>query len=115
VCTPSNETAYLHDPPLPLDSGIDSGRRALAAISVRAYVGPGKAPFENSLQGTSVYKPAAGHYDSGECFIVIFGCSPSVEGVGSLGGAWRIPPSEPFYSEAMALREYIRRAASNLA
>jgi hypothetical protein len=42
VCTPSNATAYLHDPPLPLDSGIDSGRRTLAAISVRAYAGPGK-------------------------------------------------------------------------
>jgi hypothetical protein len=83
VCTPSNATAYLHDPPLPLDSGIDSGRRTLAAISVRAYAGPGKAPFENPLQGTSVYKPAAGHYNSGKCFIVIFGCSPSVEGVGS--------------------------------
>jgi hypothetical protein len=115
VCAPSNATAYLNDPPLPLDSGIDSGRRALAAISVRAYAGPGKAPFENPLQGTSVYKPAGGHYNSGKCFIVIFGCSPSVEGVGSLGGAWRIPPSELFYSEAMGLHESICRTASNLA
>jgi hypothetical protein len=104
VCTPSNATAYLHDPPLPLDSGIDSGRRTLAAIAVRAYAGPGKAPFENPLQGTSVYKPAAGHYNSGKCFIVIFGYSPSMEGVGSQGSAWHIPPSKLFYSEAMALR-----------
>jgi hypothetical protein len=35
---------------------------------------------------TSVYKPAAGHYSS-KCFIVIFGYSPWVEGVGSKGGA----------------------------
>jgi hypothetical protein len=39
--------------------------------------------FEKPLLGSSVYKPAAGHYYSGKCFIVIFGYSPSVEGVGS--------------------------------
>ena len=60
-----------------------------------------------------VSKPAR-HYNSGKCFIVIYGYSPSVEGVGSLGGDGVSSP-ELFYSEAMALREYIRRAAPNLA
>jgi hypothetical protein len=34
--------------------------------------------------------------DSRLRFLVIYGYSPSVEGVGSLGGAWCILPSEPF-------------------
>jgi hypothetical protein len=47
---------------------------------VRVYARLWKRPSEKLLQGTLVYKPAAGHYNSGKCFIVIFGYSPSVEG-----------------------------------
>jgi hypothetical protein len=69
--------------PLALDSRIDSERRALATPLVRVYARLWKRPSEKPLQGTSVFKPAAGHCNSGKCFIVIFGYSPSVEGVGS--------------------------------
>jgi hypothetical protein len=63
--------------PLALDSRIDSERRALATLLVQFYARLLKRPSEETLQGTSVYKPAAGHYNSGKCFIVIFGYSPS--------------------------------------
>jgi hypothetical protein len=39
--------------------------------------------FRETPSSTLVYKPAAGHYCSSKCFVVIFGYSPSVEGVGS--------------------------------
>jgi hypothetical protein len=87
-----------------LDSRIDSERRALTTLLVRVYARLWKRTCEKPLQGTLVYQPAAGHYNSGKCFIVIFGYSPSMEGVGSQGSAWHIPPSKLFYSEAMALR-----------
>jgi hypothetical protein len=69
--------------PLALDSRIDSERRALAFP-----IGPGlrttvETDFRETPSSTLVYKPAAGHYNSGKCFIVIFGYSPSVKGVGS--------------------------------
>jgi hypothetical protein len=72
-----------------------------------------KRAFRETPSSTSVYKPAAAHYNCGKSFIVIYGYSPSVEGVGSQVGVWRIPPLEPFYSEAMVLRECFRRAASS--
>ena len=105
-CARTKESAFatLAPYPLVLDSRIDSERCALATPLVRVYARLWKRPSEEPLLGTLVYKPAAGHYNSGKCFIVIFGYSPSMEGVGSQGSAWHIPPSKLFYSEAMALR-----------
>jgi len=64
-------------------SRIDSGRRVLAAILVRICSGPWIEPSKKPLLDTSVHKPAARHYNCAKCFIVIFGYSPSVDGVGS--------------------------------
>ena len=69
--------------PYPRKSRIDSEKRALAATLVRAYAGSWKRPTEKPFLGTSVHKPAARHYNCGKCFVVIFGHSRSVEGVGS--------------------------------
>jgi hypothetical protein len=81
----ANETRLLtrQDSPLPLDSRIDSERRALATRLVRFYAQLLKRPSEKPFLGTLVYKPAAGHYNSVKCFIVIYGYCPSVDGVGS--------------------------------
>jgi hypothetical protein len=55
VCTPSNTTAYLRDPPPPpLDSRIDCERRALAIPMVRFYARLLKRPSEKPLQCTLV-------------------------------------------------------------
>ena len=70
-------------PYYPRNSRIDSEKRALAATLVRVYAGLWKRPTEKPLLGTSVFEPTAGHYCSSQCFVVIFGYSPSVEGVGS--------------------------------
>ncbi len=69
--------------PYPRKSRIDSEKRALSASLVRVYAGLWKRPTEKPLLGTSVFEPTAGHYCSSKCFVVIFGYSPSVEGVGS--------------------------------
>ena len=58
------------------NSRIGSRRHALAAFSVQVCEGPQKRPSEKTLQGTSEYKPAAGHYNSSKCFIAIFGYAP---------------------------------------
>src|SRR5215208_5749527 len=76
-------TSVTTHPAPPLDSRIDSERRALATPLVRVYARLWRRPSEKPLLGTLVYKPAAGHYNSRKCFIVIFGYSPLVEGVGS--------------------------------
>jgi hypothetical protein len=69
--------------PYPRKSRIDSEKRALSATLVRVYAGSCKRPTEKPFLGTSVHKPAARHYNCGKCFVVIFGHSRSVEGVGS--------------------------------
>ena len=58
------------------NSRIGSERHALAALSVQVYEGPQKGPSEKTLQGTSGYRPAAGHDNSSKCFIMIFGYAP---------------------------------------
>jgi hypothetical protein len=133
VCAPSNTTAYLRDPPplslkrrlvLPCStfSGQEFARNTITvAIEVVwiawvllqhllcFFIGREARAVQVAISPT----PRTGHYNSDKCFILIFGCSLSVEGVGSLGSAWRIPPSELFYSEAIALRECFRRAVFN--
>jgi hypothetical protein len=83
VVREGESATYFSRPPYPRNSRIDSEKRTLAATLVRVYAGLWKRPTEKPLLGTSVYKPAAGHYNSGKCFVLIFGYSPSVEGVGS--------------------------------
>jgi hypothetical protein len=58
------------------NSRIGSGRHALAALLVQVCEGPQKGSSEKILQGTSGYRPAAGHDNSSKCFIVIFGYAP---------------------------------------
>jgi len=79
----TGSATYFSRPTPPLDSRIDSERRALSTPLVRVYARLWRRPSEKPLLGTLVYKPAAGHYNSRKCFIVIFGYSPLVEGVGS--------------------------------
>src|SRR5215213_1508771 len=52
------------------NSRIGSGRHALAALLVQVCEGPQKGSSEKILQGTSGYRPAAGHDNSSTCFIV---------------------------------------------
>jgi hypothetical protein len=103
VCTPSNATANFCDPPppslerrlaLPCSkfSGQVFARNAITvAIEVVRiarvllqhllcfFMGHEACAVQVAISPT----PRTGDYNSGKCFIVILGCSPSVEGVGS--------------------------------
>jgi hypothetical protein len=103
VCPPSNATANFRDPPPPslerrlvLPCSKFSGQvfaRHTITVSIEVmriaqvllehplclFVG-----FEAcAVQVAISLTPRTGHYNSGKCFILIFGYSPSVKGVGS--------------------------------
>ncbi len=83
VLVGESATYFSRASPYPRNSRIDSEKRALAATLIRVYAGSWKRPTEKPPSSTSIFEPAAGHYCSSKCFVVIFGYSPSVEGVGS--------------------------------
>jgi hypothetical protein len=51
-------TAYLHDPPPPSNSRIDSGARSRCTIG-SGYAGLWKRPLGKPLLDTSMHRPAA--------------------------------------------------------
>src|SRR5215216_4767943 len=98
VCTPSNATANFCDPPPPSSkrrlvlpyskcSGQVFARNTITIEIVRVarvllehplclFMGHEACAVQVAISPT----PRIGDYNSGKCFIVILGCSPSVEG-----------------------------------
>ena len=103
VCEPSNATAHSCDPPPPslkrllvLPCSTFSGQvfaRNTITVAIEvvrvawvllqhllySFMGREACAVQVAISPT----PRTGHYNRGKCFIVIYGYSPSVEGVGS--------------------------------
>jgi hypothetical protein len=103
VCTPGNATANFRDPPPPslkrrlvLPYSKFSGQVfarhtitvAIEVVRIARVLLQHLLCFFMAHEACAVHvanspTPRTGDYNSGKCFIVTLGCSPSVEGVGS--------------------------------